>query len=257
LGLRLFDRTNRVVRLTDAGRDLLLPVERLLGDLDTLLRHATDMAHHRRGHVTVAALPSVAAGALPRVIRSLTERYQGLVVRVHDVVGQRIVEMVKSGEADLGVGSLTRPDPDIESVPLFVDRLCAFVPVSHRLAKRRKASLHELVTEPLILTGRDSSARQIVERALEQESLAATVAQEAAYMSTAIGMVHAGLGVAVLPESARTPAGDSTLRAIPIHRPELTRQISLLSRRGKSHSPAADRFVALLKEHYAHASPKT
>lgn len=254
LGLRLFDRTNRVVRLTDAGRDLVPAVERLLVDLDALLKHATDMAQYRRGIVTVAALPSVAAGFLPQVVHALTERHQGIVVRVRDVVGQQVVELVKSGEADVGIGSLTRPDAEIDAVPLFMDRLCAFVPASHRLAGRRHVSLEEVAAHALILTGRDSSARQLVERALEHESLAAQVAQEAAYMSTAIAMVRAGLGIAILPESARLVPRDPTMRVVPIHRPELKRQVSLLSRRGRSHSPAAERLIDTLRVRYEDGS---
>lgn len=247
LGLRLFDRTNRRVSLTDAGRDLMPPAERLLVDLEALLRHATDMAEHRRGIVTVAALPSVAAGLLPEAIRTLTARHHGIEVRVRDVVGERVVELVKAGEAEVGIGTLTRPDADIVADALFSDRLCVFAPAGHGVTGRPRLTLREATAHPLILTGRDSSVRQLVERALEDQKIAARVAHEAAYMTTALAMVRAGLGVAILPESAQAGAAHAEVRAIPIHRPRLMRQVSLITRRGTSRSPAAEQFVAILR----------
>src|SRR5690242_18453769 len=73
LGVRLFDRNNRRVALTPAGRDLVAPLERISLDVDSIVRHARDLAATRRGVVTVAALPSVAASLLPRAIRALAD----------------------------------------------------------------------------------------------------------------------------------------------------------------------------------------
>ena len=65
--------------------------------------------------------------------------------------------------------------------------------------------MRDLRAYPLILTGQDTSVRQIIERTLAEERLPVQVAQEATYMTTAIGMVQAGLGIAILPESALVP----------------------------------------------------
>ena len=66
LGVRLFDRNNRRVALTQAGRDLVAPFERISLDVAAVLQHARDLSAHRRGTVTVGALPSVAASVLPQ-----------------------------------------------------------------------------------------------------------------------------------------------------------------------------------------------
>ncbi len=244
LGVRLFDRTNRRVSITDAGRALLPQVERLLFDVDAVRRHAQEMTTHRRGEVAVAALPSVAASLLPVVIRRLVDRHVGLVVSVRDLVGQRIVDAVKSGEVDIGIGSLTQPDTELQAEWLFDDRLCAFACRSHALAAASSVTLRELSQHRLILTTRDSTVRQIVDRAFDAANLAPIVAQEATYLSTAIAMARAGLGVAVLPESTAAPGA---MCVMPIQRPALRRQVAILSRRGRSLSPAAEALVALLR----------
>jgi DNA-binding transcriptional LysR family regulator len=192
--------------------------------------------------ITVACLPSIAAGFLPRAIAELAVRHQGISARVRDVVSARVVELVKSGDVDFGLGICGRADRDLAEEPLFVDRLAAFVPKSHPLAGKRDAALREVAAHPLILTGRDSSVRELVERALEQQQVSVTVAQEASYMTTALEMAAAGLGIAILPDSAIT-SSSVAVRRVGIRQPVLTRRIGIITKAGRSLSPAAQKLV--------------
>jgi DNA-binding transcriptional LysR family regulator len=246
LGLRLFDRNNRNVALTQPGRELVAPFERVLLEVRSIVEHAHDVAAHRRGVITVACLPSIAAGLLPRAIAELAVRHQGISARVRDVVSARVVELVKSGEVDFGLGICGRADRDLTEEPLFVDRLAAFVPKSHPLAGKRDAALRDIAAHPLILTGRDSSVRELVERALEQQQVPVTVAQEASYMTTALEMAAAGLGIAILPDIAIT-SSSVAVRRVGIRQPVLTRRIGIITKAGRSLSPAAQKLVELLR----------
>jgi DNA-binding transcriptional LysR family regulator len=166
---------------------------------------------------------------------------------VRDAIAVRVLELVKAGDADFGIGSLTRPDPDVVVTPLFRDRLCAFAPVDHPLARSARVRLRDVGAWPLILTGQDTSVRHIVERTLAEQRLPVQIAQEATYMTTAIGMVVAGLGVAILPESATLLDPAAPVRTLVIREPSLTRQIALLTRAGRSLSPAAERLTQVLR----------
>jgi DNA-binding transcriptional LysR family regulator len=245
LGLRLFDRNNRRVALTPIGRELVAPFERVVLDMRAIVGSAHDFVAHRRGVVTVACLPSIAAGLLPRAIAALVRQHAGIVVRVRDAVAARVADLVKAGDADFGISGLGHGDRELVERPLLVDRLAAFVPAAHAIAAKRSVTLRELVAAPLILTGRDSSVRAIVDRAVRRERLSVAVAHEATYMTTALGLAAAGLGVAVLPEAARTaaPAG---LSMVPIRRPVLQRQLGLVMKAGRSLSPAAQQLVDIL-----------
>jgi DNA-binding transcriptional LysR family regulator len=254
LGVRLFDRSKRRVALTAMGRDLLVPLERLLVDAAAVTGRTRQLAGLQRGLVSMAALPSVAAGALPGAILKFTQAHPGITVQVRDLVSEQLIEAVKRDQVDFGIGSRIRPDRELKAMPLFNDRLCAFVPRGHRLAKRSSISLKELSGHPLILTGKDSSVRGLLERVLQREHLPVTIAYETHYMSTVMAMVRTGLGIAVLPESTDSGERPGKIRAIAIDSPQLSRKIEIIHRRDRSLSPAALKMVEIIEQHAPHAA---
>jgi DNA-binding transcriptional LysR family regulator len=248
LGVTLFDRSKRRVALTTAGREVIVPLERILVDMESIVARTRELAGLRRGIVHVAVLPSIASQILPDVICEYRQRHPGIVVQIADVVAEKLIEAVKKDEVDFGIGSRVRVDRELKADALFVDRLCAFVPKSHSMGRSGSVTLKDLAASPLILTGRDSSAREIVDRALKRDRLQPTIAYETNYMSTAISMVRAGLGIAVLPESASSGDGQKEIRTVNISKPVLSRRIDVLVRKDRSLSPAATKMVELLKE---------
>jgi LysR family transcriptional regulator, carnitine catabolism transcriptional activator len=238
VGVRLFDRSKRHVALTQAGRDLQVPLERILIDVEAIAANTDELLAHRRGLVTVAALPSVAASLLPRV-RKLSESYPGITVRVFDGVASTVAGMVKAGQVDFGISSQTYGDRELASEVLIMDRLCAVVATDHPLAKKRSMTLRELARHPLILMLKDSSSRQVVDLAFNREGLVSNVAYEGTYSSTVAGLAQAGLGVGILPESM---VGPIRLHQLRIRGEALTRRISVIMRAGRSLSPTADKL---------------
>lgn len=248
LKVRLFDRNKRQVVLTQIGRDLLPSLAQVLTDLESVMSASQDLANLRRGSVSVACLPSVAAGLLPMAIRRFAADYPDIAVHVSDVVAERIVQLVKAEEVDFGIGSRLGPDRDVDVIDFLTDQLCVFFPEDHPLARRPRPALRDVVAYPLILTGRGTSARTMIDRVLEKEELEITLACEANYMSTAIGLVRAGLGVSILPESAVHAAACEGIGMAAIQTPGLTRKIGIIGKRNRSLSPAAESFVGVLKE---------
>jgi LysR family transcriptional regulator, carnitine catabolism transcriptional activator len=247
LGVRLFDRNRRQVSLTTAGRELIAPIDDIVERIDSLVARTQDVSALRRGVVTIAALPSIASSVLPPVVASFMAANPGIKVRIHDVVAQRIVELVKAGDVDFGIGSLTRKDREVIAEPLWTDELCVFVNRQHPLATRRSVRLTDLRHFPLILTTRDSSVRQLFEKAADRARTVFSPVFEAHYMLTALALARAGLGAAVLPDSAIEPLHDSQLLAVPIRRPAVARKIVLVVKAGRSLPKAAELVVERLR----------
>ncbi|RON47632.1 LysR family transcriptional regulator [Pseudomonas frederiksbergensis] len=245
LGVALLERSPRHVALTSAGHSALLPMEKLLLDLDNIVSASRDLAALRRGVVTIAALPSLCAAALPPVLKQFREQFPGVEVRLRDVVAQRIDTLVRDGEVDFGLGVRARMSHGLEFQTVLEDRLCLFIPADHPLAGRRAVKLSDLTTQPMILTGRDSSVRELVEQLFADAQLPLSPGLEANYMSTVLALVRQGLGVSLLPESADD--GRDDLVKVPVDHPGVTRQIGLITRTGQAMAPAAQRFIDMLQ----------
>lgn len=247
LGLTLFDRSARGARPTEAGRTLAQSFGRVLEELDQLVAGAREQAARRSGTVHLAVLPSVAATLLPPALARLREAHPAIRVLVRDAVARRVGEMVKGGEAELGIGILSGPDAELEAEMLFEDELVAVLPPGHPLARRRTLPPHILAQEPLILTDPGSSVRALAERAFAEAGLALRPAYEATYMSTAVALVRAGLGIGVLPATALDLRLAPALETRPIPAAAMRRRILMLSRRGSSLSPAAEALAEVLR----------
>jgi DNA-binding transcriptional LysR family regulator len=247
LGVRLLDRNTRTVELTRIGRELLPVLERLLGEFDAVVSNAREMAAIQHGAVRIAALPSVAATVLPSLIARFRQGHPRIRISLRDAVGRRINAMVLDETVDLGIGADIEPEAGLETVRLFEDELRAVLPASHPLCAAETLTLDQLAGEPLILMDADSTVRALVDRAFAERNLLVSPAFEVTYMSTAAGLVRAGLGIALLPSTAIELTGDPAIAARPVPTPGLRRSIALVLKAGRSPSPAAAAFRDMLQ----------
>lgn len=246
LGVTLFDRSARGARPTAAGTALAAGFGRVLAELDAVVAGAREQAARRSGLVHLAVLPSVAANLLPGTLARLRAAHPGIRVRLRDAVARRVGAMVKDGTAELGIGHAATPDPELAETALFEDELVAVLPPGHPLAARPSLTLAELAATPLVLTDPESSLRALADAAFAACGLAPRPAYEATYMSTAVALVRAGLGVGLLPATAMDLRLAPVLETRPVDSPLLRRRIVLLQRRGVSLSPAAEALVEVL-----------
>ncbi|MGB9088246.1 MAG: LysR substrate-binding domain-containing protein [Pseudomonas farsensis] len=244
LGVALLERSPRHVALTAAGREALPAMEKLLLDLSNIVSASQGLAAVRRGVVTVAALPSLCAGALAECLAQFAQSHPGIEVRLRDLVAERINERVRDADVDFGIGVRSRLGHGLAFSPLLRDRLCLFVRADHPLAEGA-LTLAALDDQPMILTGRDSSVRAQIEQVFSERGLRLRAVMEANYMSTVLALVRNGLGITLLPESADDGEGRLVRRMLP--EPGLERELGVITRSESSLSPAAARLLECLQ----------
>jgi len=249
LGVQLFDRNKRGVTLTAAGRDVYGPLQRLFNDAQAIVDHTRELSSATTGFVSIAALPTVCAGVLSELVQSFIGMHPGIRIQISDVIAERVREAILKRQVDFGIGTRHGRDADLRATPLFQDRLVVFVPAGHPLARRDAITLREATEFDLILPVRDSSVRETVEAIAHRERLAVEAQYETNFMPTALAFVRAGLGIAILPESAAGHEANGFAR-IPINNRFSSREIELLQRRDSTLSPAAESFVQHLRQHF-------
>jgi len=121
---------------------------------------------------------------------------------VRDVIASRVNASVRSEEVDIGITGGELSDPDIEILHLTQDRVHVVFPAPHPLGRKRKITLEDLAELPIVMMDPETSVRSIVDSAFVAAGRLPIPACEAIYMMKAVGIVKAGLGVAVLPASA-------------------------------------------------------
>jgi Transcriptional regulator len=247
MGVRLFDRSTRMVMLTHIGRELAPMLERVLHGIDAIMVNTRELASHLKGTVTIGALPSISTKLIPSTIAEFQKQYPGIVVRLRDVLAQRVVKLVKEEEIDFGIGTLRMPDPDIQFTPLFTDSLGVIFPAGHPVEHRRTITLKYLTTFPLILMDSETSVRDLVDHAFESIGEVAVPAFEAVYPSTALAPVKVGLGLTIQPSSSMELASSRGLKFRTIRHQGLTRQIGVIQNARRSLSPSAEAFIQLMK----------
>jgi LysR family transcriptional regulator, carnitine catabolism transcriptional activator len=247
LGAKLFDRNTREVRLTALGAAILPAVERLLRDLEALEESTRELAAGNRGVVRVAALPSIASSLLPHAIARLGERHPGIVVRLRDTLAQGVVALVQAEEVDLGLGVFGAADADLDFAPLLSDRLEAVLPRGHPLTRKASLTLKDVTAWPVVMMDTQTSVRALLEREMLALGLPSRPTYEVTYMSTAVGLVDAGLGIALLPTSALELQRPDIERR-PVRGAALGREIGVITRRGRTLSPAAHALLEILRE---------
>ena len=246
LDLRLFDRHTRMLSLTAAGAEILPLARKALADLDSVLGSSSELKTLGRGRVSIAASSLQAALMLPRVIKEFGVLYPGVTVDIHDVPQPDVLEMVRSGAVDFGIGTDSGMRHDLGARVLMTDTFVVMMPAGHALSRKRELHWRDLEGYPLIGSPPGNPLREQVDAALAPQGISLVRRYEISLPLTIIGMVEGGLGIAVLTTTASRLALSLGLVVKPVVDPVIKRDVSLLFHADRSLSPAAQNFSELL-----------
>ncbi|MGH3347196.1 MAG: LysR family transcriptional regulator [Nocardioides sp.] len=238
LGARLFERVSEGLVTSPDGELVVAGARDVLGRYHQLLLELGARLDRDRGLVRLAFLDSLATSLVPRVLRDFHEDAPRVRVALTQEPAHHIQRDLDHGAVELAITS-ARPDGDYGWRPLQEERLVLIVPPSHRLRKRRRVDLTELVGDELVTTPVGFGFREHINRLLADANVAVPVSFESADLATIEGLVAAGLGVAITPEQF---AGVSGTIGINIASPHARRTIGLTWRTDRPLNPAAGRF---------------
>ncbi len=252
LGSVLFERTTRAVKPTLAAKRLHSRAEAMLEGAEETTRAMRDesvaFAHQRAAVVTVALIPTLVAPIFLPALQKLRNAGFGARVRVLDLSANDVAEAVSNGEADFGLCSIGSLEPSTVFEPLFDDEIGLVLRSDNDLTLRDQLSWSDLQGKPLILPARGTGNRLSIDDAMAQGRLTAQWTYEVGRSTTAMEMVHAGSGIALLPRSVMQSALGQQLHFKPLKNPEIKRPVGLLSRVGTSESTAVGMAKQAVRE---------
>lgn len=251
LGLQLFERHPKGVRLTEAGAVLAVEARRLLDAAAQLQARMHELATGERGRLRIAFTSSAAAHAFtPHTLRAARQRFPQVELQI---VGERnaaeVTEDVESGRLHAGFlrAPVARPD-GVMMEPLLSEGMVAALPLDHALATRRRVHLADLHAQPTVLVRRPGAPglyAELLARCAAQGAAPRVVA-EVERMMTALNLVAAGVGLCVVPASMQG-AHPRAIAYRPLARQAgLSAPLTLAYRSDRCHGALA-RFVELVR----------
>ena len=247
LDTRLFDRTTRSLKATAAAEQMMVTVERILRDVDSLSNDFRELATLERGRVTLAITPTLAAFLLPDAIRAFNEQHPGVRVLVNDCAPDQFISRIIGEHVDFGIGTPERPGPEVEVQRLMRDHLAVVCRTDHPLARARVVRWSDLGGHPVITVRPGYGVRPLIDGTAAEAGVALDVVNEVSFLSTAIWMTAAGMGASIMPSAFARAEADPSLVIKVLRSPRVSRDISIVTKRGHSLSAAARAFIEALK----------
>ena len=247
LGVRLFERTTKSVRLTDAGEELLPRAQQILDQVEALRVLAGQADGGLRGRLRLGIFSGLEQiGNLPAVLRDLRLRFPGIEVSLTASASGSLglSDDLSHGRLDAAFVAVP-PSPELDAVELLSADYVAVLPSEHRLANQPAVSLAELAGEPWVEVPAGYGNRIQLEAALTRLGLSRQIVAEVPGLPAVAGYVAAGLGVAVIPKVV--PFSGCTVRPLSDELPAWRLQIA--TRTGSARRPVLQALIQLFGEH--------
>ncbi len=216
LGVDIFERNGkRLTGLTEAGKDVLQIIERLLLEAENLQRAGETYAGTDTGTLSVAATHTQTRYVLPRAVQHFRSSYPLVRIALQQSAPEHIAEWVLSGKADIGIATegLSRFD-ELVSFPCYEWHHVVVVPDGHPLLKTKRLSLDELAAFPLITYDKGFTGRSHIDEAFRAKAIEPDIVLTAMDSDVIQQYVSLGLGVGIVASMAAEHLPDG-LRAIP------------------------------------------
>ncbi|WP_130799071.1 LysR family transcriptional regulator [Streptomyces otsuchiensis] len=250
-GTPLLARDGRSVRTTEAGRVLARHADGVLAALGAAEAEVAAIAGLRAGQVRLASFPSGSSRLVPAALAALRDRHPGVRVSLTEAEPPRSVELLRAGACDIALAfhypaaGDEEAWPGLEVRPVRADRLVGLLPAGHPHADAEEVALRELADDPWIAGC--PRCREQLERVCAAEGFAPRVDFATDDYPAVVGLVGAGLGVAVLPELALESVRHDGTRVVPVT-PPTRREIVALTLPGLVRVPAVAALLRALAE---------
>jgi len=244
LGVRLFDRLGRSIRITEAGRAFLPHARSILEQMETARSSVADKNRGVHGSVAVGAIPTIAPYLMPRYAAGFTKKYPEAKLRIVEETTPILVEGLRDLSIDLAILALPLRHKDLEFLPIRVEPLFVALPKDHPRAATESIPLKSLRGEPFVMLRDGHCFRDLSITTCNHARITPNIAFETDQFSSVLGMVAAGVGISLVPEMAIDR--NSGCRYVGLSDTCATRTIVAAVLRGRSFNRVQQNFLAAI-----------
>lgn len=252
LGVALFIREGRTVRLTRVGKVFLTKVEKAVNVMDNAAQIVQEYTDPEKGAVHIGFPTSLASYILPTAIFNFRKEYPEAQIKLHQGSYKELVNAVIKGDVDIALlGPLPTEHEKVKSTPLFTEEIVALLPMNHPLAARSAIKLNELQDDNFILFPEGFVLRDVIMEGCMQRGFQPKVAFEGMDMDAVKGLVSAGLGVTLIPEVTLVDCLPRSTVKVKVTDPNIQRTVGVTIPTDRELLPTEQLFYEFVKAFFA------
>ncbi|HEY2629531.1 MAG TPA: CysB family HTH-type transcriptional regulator [Usitatibacter sp.] len=258
LGAAIFVRQGRrLTAVTDAGREVIMAIDRILAEISNLKAVGEEFAHHARGSLAVGVTHTQARYALPPVVTAFKKKFPDVRLKLLQGNPRQLADMLLSGEADIAIATETLAEiPEFVTLPCYQWHHCVVVKTGHPLTKAKPLTLEAIAKHPIITYDSTFAGRTAIDRAFATRDLSPDVVLAALDTDVIKSYVSLGLGVGIISSRAFRKGKDEGLVALDCDHLFPVQTTRLAYKRGAYLRGYAVEFIKLLAPHVRGADLK-
>lgn len=251
LGVDLFIREGRRIRLTTIGKVFLEHMERAINVIDDAKQVIEEYSDPKRGTVHIGFPSTLATYMLPTAISAFREQYPNVKFDLNQESYSDLTKKVIKGDVNIAlIAPVPANDDKIINTILFTENIVVLLPADHRLARSSYIHLSQLREESFILFQEGSVLRDIILKSCQQQGFSPSVSFEGQDIDSIKGLVTAGLGISLVPEITVIDNLPRSAVSIPVIEPSVTRTVGMIIPSERDLLPTEKVFVEFLKDFF-------
>lgn len=251
LGVDLFIRDGRNVRLTTIGRIFLEQMERAMNVINDAKQVVNEYTDPEKGTVHIGFPSSLATYILPTAISAFREKYPHVQFDLNQGSNAQLTESILKGDVNMAlIAPVPIQDPKVKGTILFTEEIHALLPIQHPLATSETLTLNQLRDDDFILFPEGFVLRNMLEKACKQLGFSPHVAFEGDDIDAIKGLVSAGLGISLVPEITLVDNVPRATVSIPIVEPQVTRTVGVIVPKDRHMLPTEQLFYSFITEFF-------
>jgi DNA-binding transcriptional LysR family regulator len=247
LGVPLFDRVGRGLRLNRFGAGFLRRVDRVLRELEDARQELADAAGLEHGSIAIAAETLL---TLTGVVTEFRAEHPGVDIRLYQSSAATMATQLRTGEVDLCFASQPLPGPDLRTLELLREDVLLAVPLGHRLAGQKRVRLEDIADEPFVTTRPGYWPRELADRLFAAAGLRPKYTCESDEPGATGDLIGAGLGIGLVPGFSRRVATAARGAWLYLDAPDCYRSLTLVWRADAYFSTAAQRLSDFARDYF-------
>lgn len=252
LGTPLFERVGRNVKLTPVGKIFLEHSLTALKAIDFATKQVEEYLDPQKGVIKVGFPTSLASYVLPTVISAFKRQYPDVAFQLRQGSYKYLIEAVKNRELNLALlGPIPPKDELIDVRVLFSENMYALLPTSHPLAKNESINLIDLRHENFVLFPEGYVLQKVVVDACRSVGFLPSITSEGEDMDALKGLVAAGIGITLLPESSLYDSTPRLTVKVPIAMPVIRRTVGVIYPTTRDLAPSEQIFLSFVGDFFS------